>query len=117
MVEAFTTPNGRETLTVFHPDGERLLATHYCGQGNQPRLTLGPNSTSTEMTFHFLDATNLKSREDAHLVRLVLKIRDDDHFEQTEVYTKRDVEDVRSIGSLGFANRERFLFGCIRPLN
>jgi len=39
------------------------------------------------MTFRFLDATNLKSQRDAHLVRLVLKIKDDDHFEKTEKCT------------------------------
>jgi hypothetical protein len=93
-VETFTTPNGLETLTIFHPDGTRLLATHYCAQGNQPRLALDPNSTSSEMTFRFLDATNLKSHGDAHLVRLALKIKDDDHFELTEVYMERGVEDV-----------------------
>jgi hypothetical protein len=94
LVETFRTPIGRETLTVFHPDGNRLLATHYCAQANQPRLALDPTSTSTEMTFRFVDATNLKSQRDAHLVRLVLKIADDDHFEKTEVYTENGVEDV-----------------------
>ena len=94
VVETFTTPNGRETLTIYHPDANRLLATHYCAQGNQPRLTLDPNSTATEMTFRFLDATNLKSQDDSHLVRLVLRIKDGDHFEKTEVYTEHGVEDV-----------------------
>ncbi|MBV8706431.1 MAG: hypothetical protein JO182_05815 [Acidobacteriaceae bacterium] len=94
VVETFTTPNGRETLTIFHPDGNRLLATHYCAQGNQPRLALDPNSTSTEMTFRFLDATNLQSQEEAHLVRLVIKIKDDEHFEKTEAYVHRGVEEV-----------------------
>ena len=94
LVETFTTPGGRETLTIFHPDRDRLLATHYCAQGNQPRLVLDPGSAPAEMTFRFLDATNLKSPEDAHLVRMVLKIKDDDHFEKTEVYAERGVEDV-----------------------
>lgn len=94
VVETYTTPSGRETLTIFHPDGSRLLATHYCAQGNQPRLVLDANSTATEMTFRYLDATNLKSEDDSHLVRLVLKIRDEAHFEKTEVYRERGVEDV-----------------------
>jgi hypothetical protein len=94
VVETFTTPSGRETLTIFHLDGIRLLATHYCAQGNQPRLALDPNSTPTEMTFRFLDATNLKSSEDSHLVRLVLKIQDDDHFEKSEVYKVRGDEEL-----------------------
>ena len=30
--------SGRETMTVFHPDHDDLVLTHYCAQGNQPRL-------------------------------------------------------------------------------
>jgi hypothetical protein len=41
-----------------------------------------------------VDATNLKSQSDAHLVRLVLRIKDDDHFEKTEVYSERGKEEV-----------------------
>ena len=94
LVETFTTPNGRETLTINHRDGDRLLATHYCAQRNQPRLMLDPNSSPDSMTFRFLDATNLISQDDSHLVKLVLKIKDDDHFEKTEVYRERGVEDI-----------------------
>jgi hypothetical protein len=94
LVETFTTPNGRETLTIYHRDVDRLLATHYCAQGNQPRLMLDPNSTPGSITLRFLDATNLKSQDDSHLVKLVLQIKDDDHFDKTEVYTQRGVEDV-----------------------
>src|SRR5262249_23574462 len=38
LVQSFVTGSGKETMTVFHADGARLLATHYCAQGNQPRL-------------------------------------------------------------------------------
>lgn len=94
LVETFTTSNGRKTLTIFHPDADRLLATHYCAQGNQPRLALDPSSPPAEMMFRFLDATNLKSQQDAHLVRLVVQLRDAGHFDQIETYTERGVEEV-----------------------
>ncbi len=33
--------NGPENMiTMFHMDGDRLLMTHYCGAGNQPRMKL-----------------------------------------------------------------------------
>src|SRR5262245_7254411 len=38
LVESFVTPSGRETVSVYHRDHDRLMLTHYCGQGNQPRL-------------------------------------------------------------------------------
>lgn len=94
FVESFTSPSGRETLTIFHPDGGRLLATHYCAQGNQPRLALDPGGPANKLTFRFVDATNLKSRDDSHLIRLTLDITGDDRFEMTEVYLERGKEDV-----------------------
>jgi hypothetical protein len=38
LLEDFVTSNGKETVTVYHPDGLSLLLTHYCAQGNQARL-------------------------------------------------------------------------------
>src|SRR5262245_17460834 len=35
LVETFTGSSGRETVTVYHPDRDGLMLTHYCGQGNQ----------------------------------------------------------------------------------
>jgi len=29
-----------EMVTMFHPDGPTLLATHYCAAHNQPRMQL-----------------------------------------------------------------------------
>src|SRR5262245_9207319 len=85
LVETFTTPSGKETLTIFHLDGPRLLATHYCGQGNQPRLRLQQASDrSLEFTFH--DATNLASPASSHLAKLKLELNDADHFQRTETY-------------------------------
>ena len=45
-------------VTVYHLDGDRVLATHYCSAGNQPRmvapLMLDENRS---VTFEFLDVT------------------------------------------------------------
>jgi hypothetical protein len=45
-------------ITMFHMDGDRLLMTHYCGAGNQPRMKViaaDPKSVS----FEFFDGTNI----------------------------------------------------------
>ncbi len=68
-------------MTMFYLDGEQLLLTHYCVAGSQPRL----KATSFEdegktITFTFLDATNLKSRDQGHMDKALFRFLDDDHF-------------------------------------
>lgn len=56
-----------EMVTMYHLDGSKLIATHYCAMGNQPRLVLAPESTREELIFNFLSATNLTSPEARHM--------------------------------------------------
>ena len=100
LVQTYTTPSGRHTLTVFHRDGANLLATHYCAQGNQPRLRLDGASTDKSLAFQFLDATNLPDAQASHLHRLAVDLVDADHIVQTETYTADGKDDV---GVLRFA--------------
>ena len=32
-----------DMISMFHMDGDRLLLTHYCAVGNQPRMALHPS--------------------------------------------------------------------------
>ncbi len=50
------------SLTIYHLDDERLIATHYCPQGNQPRLA-ATASDNGKIRFSFLDATGLDPNE------------------------------------------------------
>ncbi len=45
-------------ITMFHMDGDRLLMTHYCGAGNQPRLKVIA-SDAKSVSFEFFDGTNI----------------------------------------------------------
>jgi hypothetical protein len=66
-------------ITMFHLDGDRLMMTHYCGAGNQPRMvgTLSPDGKT--VTFNFLDATNILSSQPGHMQQLVLTLPDSNH--------------------------------------
>ena len=75
-------------ISMFHLDGDRLLMTHYCGAGNQPRMkaTLAPDGKS--VAFEFIDATNLSSPEAGHMHHVVFTMPDADHH--TEEWTFLD---------------------------
>jgi len=78
-----------DMITMFHLDGpNRLLMTHYCGAGNQPRMQAGLAPDGKTITFNFVDATNLASPDAGHMQRLVLTLLDDDHH--TEEWTFLD---------------------------
>lgn len=86
LVETFGTTSAQPTLTVYHVDGPHLMLTHYCAQGNQPRLRLMPAPTGKRYRFRFRDATNLVDPATPYLSALDVKILDTDHFEQTATY-------------------------------
>ncbi len=76
-------------MTVYHLDGERLLLTHYCGAGNQPRMHAESFSPAEGMlAFSLLDVTNLASPADGHMRKVVLRFQDKDHF--TAAWTWRE---------------------------
>ena len=83
-----------EALTLYHMDGEQLMATHYCPAGNQPRLLLD-TSDGTVITFKFHSATNLQDPNDDHNVEFWFKITSTDSFTRCETYTEGGVNDVK----------------------
>src|SRR5947209_10392949 len=75
-------------ITMFHLDGDRLLMTHYCGSGNQPRMKATASPDGKTITFEFLDATNLASPQAGHMHRVVFTMIDANHH--TEEWTFLD---------------------------
>jgi hypothetical protein len=67
-------------LTVYHLDGDRLMLTHYCMAGNQPRMQARSFDSKTgELRFQFLDATNLASGA-GHMHNATIRVVDNDHL-------------------------------------
>lgn len=68
------------TQTVYHLDGERLLLTHYCAQGNQSRLVATLGVAGGTIPFTFLDVTNLSGADASRMVGCEFVFDDADHF-------------------------------------
>ncbi len=66
LIESWMYKGKTHSLTLYHRNAEELMATHYCPQGNQPRLVMIPNSSESSISFRYFDATNLKSLDDSH---------------------------------------------------
>ncbi len=70
-------------VTMYHLNGKKLMLTHYCSMGNQPRMRVEKTSMDgSTLTFSYVDATNLASPKDTHMSGLVVTFKDDDHFSQ-----------------------------------
>ncbi|WP_444929302.1 hypothetical protein ACJJIF_15880 [Microbulbifer sp. SSSA002] len=61
LIESWIHKGRQHSLTVYHLDGDDLLVTHYCPQGNQPRLSWQKNTTGEAIEFSFKDITNFAS--------------------------------------------------------
>ncbi|MFT7485482.1 MAG: hypothetical protein ACI9F9_001332, partial [Candidatus Paceibacteria bacterium] len=58
----------REMLTVYHMDGAKLLATHYCMMGNAPHLEAGPLDADGALEFRCNGKpSNVTSHDDSHI--------------------------------------------------
>lgn len=86
IVERWMVGERMHSMTVYHLDGEALMATHYCPQGNQPRLKMESGSTENHISFDFYDATNLKSAEQSHQHRLSFDFSKMEHVTRGEAY-------------------------------
>jgi hypothetical protein len=78
-----------DMISVFNMDGpNRLLLTHYCSAGNQPRMQASVSPDGKTMTFSFVDATNLATPDAGHMQSMVLTLLDENHH--TEEWTFND---------------------------
>jgi hypothetical protein len=72
-------------ISMIHLDANRLVLTHYCSIGNQPRMAATASPDGKTITFDFFDATNLASPDAGHMQRVVIAIVDANHH--TEEWT------------------------------
>lgn len=83
-------PEGEpDMITIYHLNGDKLMMTHYCSIGNQPRMQAeAPAGEIDKLNFAFVEATNLAKRSDGHMTNLTLIFVDKNHLKQ--VWTWRE---------------------------
>jgi hypothetical protein len=89
--------NGPEDnmISVFNMDKDRLLMTHYCGAGNQPRMVASTSSDGKTLTFDFVDGTNILPSQAGHMGRLIVTMSDADHHSELWLFETNDGKEMK----------------------
>jgi hypothetical protein len=82
--------HGEDMITMFHMDGDRLVMTHYCGAGNQPRMQVIASDTKS-VSFEFFDGTNI-APGDGHMQHVSFNRPDADHHVEEWVFVDHGKE-------------------------
>jgi hypothetical protein len=90
LVETWTMSPTRQSMTVYTMDGDRLLATHYCPQGNAPRLQLTHTDASGASHFLFADGANLQEPSMSHEHAFWIRIDASGTLTRNETYIRND---------------------------
>ncbi|MEO6711404.1 MAG: hypothetical protein ABIP42_17615 [Planctomycetota bacterium] len=91
VMERMFPSSEHEMISMYHRDGGKLLMTHYCSQGNQPRMEMlfsrpayDPASHHEQwISFKYRDATNQGSPKELVMHDMRLCLIDKDHFDST----------------------------------
>ena len=79
METSFDAHPDETMVTLFRLDGDALDLTHYCVAGNQPHLkATGFEEEGRKVTFTFVDAGNLPTRDKGHMDKAVFQFEDSD---------------------------------------
>lgn len=104
LTETWVSPR-HTSMTVYHLDGDDLLATHYCPRGNQPRMALSGRDADGTLRFAFRDATGLDEPGEYYEYVLTLRRDGDDALVRGEVYA----EHGKPVGELPAPEQTRFV--------
>jgi len=73
-------------ISMFHLDNDRLMMTHYCAVGNQPRMVASVSPDGKTFKFSYLDATNLATPDAGHMEYAIFTLVDADHHTEEWIF-------------------------------
>ena len=90
LMERMQPANEAEMITMYSADGDKIVVTHYCSEGNQPSMkTETLKAKANKYSFTLVSVSGLKSPDAGHMVGLVLTLVDKDHLKQDWTYTDK----------------------------
>jgi len=82
-----------EMITMFHMDGNNLMATHYCAAHNQPRMVLMTGGDPKRLVFKFKDGTNIQP-DAGHMQQVAFIFDGANHHIEEWTYIDKGKEDT-----------------------
>ncbi len=93
LMEKLVMGGESDMVTMYHPDGDHLMMTHYCSAHNQPRMRSQiASAEGKEIVFDLMDVTNLSAPDAGHMRKLVVTFEDKDHFSQEWTWREKGKE-------------------------
>src|SRR5215470_359064 len=87
LMERIQPSNEAEMITMYTADGDKIVVTHYCSEGNQPSMkTETLKGIANKYSFSLVSVSGLKSPDAGHMTGLVLTLIDKDHLKQEWTY-------------------------------
>lgn len=94
-----------EMTNMYHLDGDRIILTHYCGAGNQPRMAAAHPTNPKRIVFELESVTNYSATDEGFMGRVVIEIPDDKHMVQNWTQYK-DMSGAINGGEFAFAYKK-----------
>ena len=95
VIETMFPGSKEEMVNLYTADGDKILVTHYCALGQQPRMKQAATDDKT-IKFEFVDGGNIESRDDAHMDSVALTIDGDTLTETWSFYSGGKVVDTKT---------------------
>jgi hypothetical protein len=87
--------HGQDMVTVYHPDNDNVIMTHYCAAQNQPRMRAEPYKAGDKtLTFDFVDGTNMPDASAGHMHKLAITFVDANHMNEAWTFWKDGKEQM-----------------------
>jgi hypothetical protein len=91
-IESSMKGQSEDMISMITLDNDRLLLTHYCTAGNQPRMAATASPDGKTITFDFVDATNLAGPDAGHMQRVVFTFVDANHHTEDWLFVDHGKE-------------------------
>ncbi len=76
IIERLFVGTPHEMVSVYHPEGDQVVMTHYCMLGNRPKLTM-KKSDNGSLTFQMVGTQGIRSRKEMHMHAVTMTFKDD----------------------------------------